>query len=46
MAHAIVNLPDFILYNKPYISDGIFWRLILLFACVFIIGVCIIEKIN
>ena len=44
IAHAVANLPDFILYNKPDIAGGIFWGLIILFVCVFIIGVCIIEK--
>ena len=44
IAHAVANLHDFILNNKPDISGGIFWGLIKLFVCVFIIGVCIIEK--
>ena len=44
IAHAVANLPDFILYNKPDISGGIFWGLIILFVCLFIVGVCIIEK--
>lgn len=44
IAHAVANLPDFILYNKPDIMGGIFWGLCILFVCVFIIGVCIIEK--
>lgn len=44
IAHAIANLPDFILYNKPDISGGIFWGLVILFACAFIIGVCAIQK--
>lgn len=44
IAHAVANLPEFILYNKPDISDGIFWGLIIFFVCVFIVGVCIIQK--
>lgn len=44
IAHAVANLPDFILYNKPDISGGIFWGLVILFACVFIVGVCVIQK--
>ena len=44
IAHAAANLPDFILYNKPDISGGIFWGLVIFFVCVFIIGVCIIQK--
>ena len=44
IAHAVANLPDFILCNEPDISGGIFWGLVILFACVFIIGVCVIQK--
>ena len=44
IAHAVANLPEFILYNKPDISGGIFWGLVIFFVCVFIIGVCIIQK--
>lgn len=44
IAHAVANLPEFILYNKPDISGGIFWGLVILFVCVFIIGVYIIQK--
>ena len=44
IAHAVANLPDFILYNKPDISGGIFWGLVILFSCVFIVGVCVIQK--
>lgn len=44
IAHAVANLPDFILYNKPDISGGIFWGLVIFFVCVFIIGICIIQK--
>lgn len=44
IAHAVANLPDFILYNKPDISDGIFWGLVIFFACVFIAGICVIHK--
>ena len=44
IAHSAANLPDFILCNKPDISGGIFWGLVIFFVCVFIIGVCIIRK--
>ena len=44
IAHAVANLPEFILYNKPDISGGVFWGLVIFFVCVFIIGVCIIQK--
>ena len=44
LSHAVANLPDFILYNKPDISCGIFWGLIIFFVCVFIAGVCVIQK--
>ncbi len=44
IAHAVANLPDFILYNKPDISGGIFWGLVIFFACVFIAGVFVAEK--
>lgn len=44
LSHAVANLPDFILYNKPDISGGIFWGLIIFFVCVFIAGVCVIQK--
>lgn len=46
LSHAVANLPDFILYNKPDISGGIFWGLIIFFVCVFIAGVCVIQKNN
>ncbi len=44
IAHAVANLPDFILYNKPNISSSIFWGLVMLSVCVFVIGVCAIQK--
>ena len=44
IAHAVANLPDFILYNKPDISGGIFWGLVILFSCVFIVGICVVQK--
>lgn len=44
IAHAVANLPDFILYNKPYISGGIFWGVVIFFLCVFIAGVFVIQK--
>lgn len=31
IAHAVANLPNFILYNKPHISGGMFWGLIIFF---------------
>lgn len=43
IAHAVANLPDFILYNKPDISRCVLWGLGIFFACVFIMGVCIIQ---
>lgn len=46
IAHAVANLPEFILYNKPDISGSIFWGLVIFFVCVFIIGVCIIQKVT
>lgn len=46
IAHAVANLPDFILYNKPDISGGIFWGLVIFFICVFIVGVCVIQKMT
>lgn len=44
IAHAVANLPDFILYNKPDISGGIFWELVIFFICLFITGMCLIHK--
>lgn len=44
IAHAVANLPDFILYSKPNISGGIFWGLIIFFACSFIAGLCVIHR--
>ena len=44
IAHAVANLPDFILYNKPDISGGIFWGVVIFFLCVFIAGVFVIQK--
>lgn len=44
IAHTIANLPDFILYNKPEISSGVFWALVIFFVCIFIAGVCVIHK--
>lgn len=46
IAHAVTNLPDFILYNKPDISGGIFWGLVILFVCVFIVCVFISQKVT
>ncbi len=46
IAHAVANLPDFILYNKPDISDGIFWGLVIFFTCVFVAGICGIHRTN
>ena len=44
IAHAVANLPDFILYNKSDISSGIFWGVVIFFVCVFIAGVFVIQK--
>lgn len=44
IAHAVANLPDFILYNKPDISGGILWGLVIFFVCVFVAGVFVIQK--
>lgn len=44
IAHAVANLPDFILVKKPELSDGIFVGLIIFFLCMFIIALCNIEK--
>ncbi len=44
IAHAAANLPDFILYNKPAISDGMFWGLTIFFTCVFVLGMYAIYK--
>lgn len=44
IAHAVANLPDFILYNKPDISGGMFWGLIIFFVCLFIADLCVIHK--
>ncbi|MBQ7776443.1 MAG: CPBP family intramembrane metalloprotease [Lachnospiraceae bacterium] len=44
IAHSVANLPDFILYNKLDISGGIFWGLVIFFACLFIAGLCVIHK--
>ena len=44
IAHAVANLPDFILYSKPDISGSTFYGLVILFVCVFIAGVYVIEK--
>ena len=46
IAHAVANLPDFILYNKPDISSGVFRGLAIFFACVFIAGLCVIHKMT
>ena len=44
IAHAAANLPEFILYSKPDISGGMFWGLILLFVCLFLAGIYVIQK--
>ena len=44
IAHAVANLPDFILYNKPDISGGMFFGLIIFFVCLFIAGLYVIHK--
>jgi hypothetical protein len=44
MAIGAANLPEFILYSKPDISGGMFWGLILLFVCLFLAGMYVIQK--
>ena len=44
IAHAVANLPDFILYNKPDISGGVFWVLVIFFVCMFIASILLIQK--
>lgn len=44
MAHAVANLPEFILYSKPDMEGYVFGMLIIVFACMFIAGVFAIEK--
>lgn len=44
IAHAATNLPDFILQNKPEISDSLFWGLALFFSLVFIVGIYTMKK--
>lgn len=46
IAHAAANLPDFILYNRPDISGGLFWGLAIFFVCVFSAGVIAAFKIK
>lgn len=46
IAHAVANLPDFILNNKPNISNGIFWGLIIFFAGAFVAGIYGIHITN
>lgn len=43
IAHAVANLPDFILYNKPDISGGIFWGVVIFFY-VCLLQVCLLFK--
>ena len=44
IAHAVANLSDFILYNKPDISGSMFLGLIIFFACLFSAGLYVIHK--
>ncbi|MBQ7955444.1 MAG: CPBP family intramembrane metalloprotease [Lachnospiraceae bacterium] len=44
IAHTVANMPEFILYSKPDISSGIFGVLVIFFVCMFIVGVCVIQK--
>ena len=44
IAHAVANLPDFILYYKPDISSGMFWGLIVFFVCLFVAGVVFMHR--
>ncbi len=44
IAHSVANLPDFILYNKPALSDETLWGLKIFFGILFIAGVYVIYK--
>lgn len=44
IAHAAANLPDYILYNKPELSDGMFWGLIIFFVYVLVAGLYAVHK--
>lgn len=44
VAHAVANLPDFILQNKPDIPGGLFWALIVIFVSMFIVGVSAMSR--
>ena len=46
IAHAVANLPDFILYNKPNFSSSMLWVLKIFFVCLFIIGLYAIHKMT
>lgn len=46
IAHAVANLPDFILYNQTNLSNSMLLGLKIFFACAFIVGVYAIHKIN
>lgn len=44
IAHAVANLPEFILYNKPDITGIMFWGLVIFFVGLFIAGLCVVHK--
>lgn len=44
IAHAAANLPEFILYGHPAISDNMLWGLKVFFACAFAVGIYGINK--
>lgn len=46
IAHAVANLPDFILYNKPSFSNEMLLGLKIFFGLLFVIGVYVIHKTN
>lgn len=44
IAHAVANLPEFILYNKLDISGIMFLGLVIFFAGLFIADLCVVHK--
>jgi len=44
IVHAAANLPEFILYGHPAISDNMLWGLKVFFACAFAVGIYGINK--
>lgn len=43
-AHAAANLPDIILLNKPKLSEGVFFGLLISFAILFLGGIYMLQK--